>query len=153
MATPKRLGADPRLNGWAFRKMSAIERFGAHYEPEPMSGCWLWTGRLDTDGYGGFRVNNRMIRAYRFAYETFVGPIRSETVDHRCRVRSCVNPAHLRLASSRDNTLCGNGITAQLARQTTCKRGHEFTVKVRADGRLRRQCDVCRSAAQGGTNG
>lgn len=58
--------------------------------------CWLWTGRLDKDGYGRITVNQRPGRAHRVAYETFVGAIpEGMEIDHLCRVRHCVKPDHL----------------------------------------------------------
>ena len=73
--------------------MTAEELFWTKVEPEPNSGCWLWTGYTNRDGYGCFR---RDLLAHRFAYELYRGAIPAGlTLDHTCRVRSCVNPAHL----------------------------------------------------------
>lgn len=62
--------------------------------------CWIWTGAL-ASGYGTFRTpdpvnrRGRLVRAHRFAYELVVGPIPDGLeLDHLCRVRACVNPAH-----------------------------------------------------------
>lgn len=43
--------------------------------PEPNSGCWLWTGRLHSDGYGQIRRSPRILLAHRVAYEAKNGPI------------------------------------------------------------------------------
>ncbi len=48
------------------------------------------------------------------------------TLDHLCRVRNCVNPAHLEPVTHRENTLRGDGVTAINARKTSCHRGHPF---------------------------
>lgn len=59
--------------------------------------CWLWRGWINAKGYGHFGVNNRLtVKAHRWSYEQLVGPIpHGLTLDHLCRVRNCVNPAHL----------------------------------------------------------
>src|SRR5262245_28915102 len=65
-------------------------------EPEPNSGCLLWTGRISGQGYGGINVDGKPLRAHRLAYELAHGPIPPGlTLDHLCRVRTCVNPDHL----------------------------------------------------------
>jgi hypothetical protein len=81
-----------------------IQRFEQSYEPEPMSGCWLWTGGYVGDGYGKFWHSGRTVRAHRWAWEHFRGPIADGLlVLHRCDVSSCVNPAHLFLGTTLDN--------------------------------------------------
>lgn len=95
-------------------------------------GCWLWTGTFGSAGYGmlsrGGGRGARSVGAHRAAYELMVGPIPAGLqIDHLCRVRACVNPAHLELVTVRENVLRGEGITARNKRATHCKRGHEFT--------------------------
>jgi hypothetical protein len=67
--------------------------------------CWLWTGTLDTKGYGQFWDGQVIARAPRFAYEFLVDAIpEGLTIDHLCRVVACVNPAHLEPVTSEENT-------------------------------------------------
>lgn len=74
--------------------------------------CWLWTATITRDGYGQFWVSGKMVRAHRFSWELVNGPIPEGTqVDHRCHVRRCVNPAHLRLVTHKQN--CENRDGAQ----------------------------------------
>lgn len=81
-----------------------IERFMAKIELSP-DGCWLWTAFVTTWGYGQFGTSNgRSVAAHRWSYEHHVGSIpEGRLVDHICQVRHCVNPAHLRLASKKQN--------------------------------------------------
>lgn len=66
--------------------------------------CWLWTAATDDDGYGRFWFNGRMVQAHRYAYERYVGVIPDGVgLDHKCRVRHCVNPAHLRPGGQVEN--------------------------------------------------
>lgn len=93
----------------------------ARIEPEPMSGCWLWSRKhLDNQGYA--RLHNRL--AHRIVYRAIAGAIRSQALDHTCRVRSCVNPAHLRQVTHRENILAPGalGPTKQNADKAACPR-------------------------------
>ena len=68
------------------------------------SGCWLWTGTKLTTGYGQIVNHRKCFKVHRVAYELFVGPIPDGMqIDHICHVRLCVNPAHLRLATNKQN--------------------------------------------------
>ena len=107
----------------------AIERFEKLYIPEPNSGCWLWLGFLDKKGYPYFApTKSKMIQAYRWSYEYFNASISAGLEpDHKCRVRSCVNPNHLEAVTHRENVFRGNSICAIYARKTHCKNGHPIT--------------------------
>lgn len=93
----------------------AIARFEASYVPEPNTGCWLWLGGHTPAGYGQIWYSGRQGYAHRFAYELFRGPIPSGyDIDHLCRQRACVNPAHLEPVTHLVNVrrgLVGQGCT------------------------------------------
>lgn len=68
-------------------------------------GCWLWIGRRDRYGYGKFRVDGVERTAHRVVYEHLVGPVPDDLeLDHLCRIRLCVNPAHLEPVTHLENT-------------------------------------------------
>ena len=76
------------------------ERFWA--KVDKTDDCWLWTANRTNAGYGHFWLDRRMVLAHRFAYELLIGPIPDGlTLDHLCRVRACVNPAHLEAVTNR----------------------------------------------------
>ena len=110
-------------------------------------GCWPWTAHTTGCGYGYFydpAVQRKEV-AHRWAYKAVVGPIpEGLDLDHLCRVRHCVNPDHLEPVTRRENLLRGIGLPAQRAKQTHCKRGHEFTsVNTYITGRGERHCRTC----------
>ena len=91
------------------------------------NGCWVWTGALDRKGYG--RLGGRL--AHRLVYVLLVGDIRDVLeLDHLCRNRACVNPAHLEPVTHTTNVqrgMAGPGNRERLQARSHCKNGHEFT--------------------------
>lgn len=113
------------------------------------SGCVEWTGFLDRDGYGQFRPGGRTsskVRSHRWAFEYFVGPIPDGLVlDHLCRNRACVSPAHLEVVTSQENWLRGDGPARINAGKTHCINNHPLSgdnLYVARDGK--RACKTCR---------
>lgn len=126
--------------------MSLLERFQTKYIPEPNSGCWLWLGALTVGGYGHIFIGNKKTRmAHRVAYELFVKKIpKGLQIDHKCRMRCCVNPDHLEPVTQRENLLRSPiGITAKFARRTHCAQGHLLAERNLISAKNRRRCRIC----------
>jgi hypothetical protein len=93
-------------------------RFMAKVNKDDPSGCWLWTAQIHPEGYGRTTIARRKLYAHRVSYQLFVGPIPDGLeIDHLCRNRACVNPAHLEAVTHRENILRGNGPCAIKHRQ------------------------------------
>lgn len=133
----------------AIRRGDESERFFNKVHPEPNSGCWLWSGAADYQGYGHFYARGKTTQAHRWAYEHSGKIIPNDLcLDHLCRTPSCVNPSHLELVTVRENTLRGIGPSAVSARRSACARGHKYTPEtLHVTSRGWRVCRICRATS------
>lgn len=128
-------------------KISTEERFWSKVRSTLSGECWLWTASVDRDGYGKFgQPDGGWVRAHRWAYEHLVGPIPDRlVVDHLCRVRNCVNPAHLEPV-----TIAENLRRSPARNRTHCSCGHELTPDniYTKPGTNGRECRTCKREAR-----
>ena len=114
--------------------------------PEPNTGCWIWTGSMISSGYGQIwdPGTDKAQLIHRISYQLFHGEITEGLqIDHKCRLRLCCNPDHLRAVTQAENILCGTSVSAINAKKKFCKHGHEFTPENTAYKRRGRQCRTC----------
>ncbi len=110
--------------------------------------CWNWTGSKNQGGYGRFSVLGKHFVAHRWLYEQLYGAVDKKLdLDHLCRNRGCVNPAHLEPVTRKEN--CRRGIARQVAgifnkAKTHCPNKHEYSdsnTYTRKNGS--RKCRIC----------
>jgi hypothetical protein len=126
-------------------------RFWSHVDKS--GSCWVWTGACDPNGYGraGRFVNGSGDYAHRAAYILAGGQIGPGLqLDHLCRNKACVNPAHLEAVSARENILRSPvALAAVNARKSACPQGHPYDAANTywSHGGRHRSCRACRLAA------
>ena len=77
-----------------------VTRLEAKTAYEPNTGCWIFFGCWDKDGYGKISVNDKIVRVHQAAFAALVGRLRrGQEIDHKCTNRACWNPAHLEAVS------------------------------------------------------
>lgn len=83
-------------------KAKDISRFWAKVDKSGV--CWIWIGAVDHRGYGMVKRSGKRIYAHRYSFAVRGMDIPGGMfVDHICRNRSCVNPEHLRVVTTKQN--------------------------------------------------
>ena len=86
-----------------------IERFWAKVDKNGENGCWLWLANKNQTGYGRWRkaYKEKWVFAHRMSFFLTNGelPPIGMVLDHLCEVKSCVNPKHLDVTTSRTNVM------------------------------------------------
>lgn len=105
--------------------------------------CWTWAGKLMKNGYGAYRDKV----AHRQVYEQVAGPIADSCeLDHLCRNRRCVNPAHLEPVPHAENSrrsTAGTVTRARMLDRDHCARNHEWTPENTKQTARQRKCRTC----------
>ena len=111
--------------------------------------CWEWTAEKVHNGYGRFSPKRpaKKIKAHTWAYTALMGPVpEGMELDHLCRNRLCLNPAHLEPVTHRENLMRGDSAAARCARKTHCPKGHAYDAEnTQISRRGDRSCRTCRA--------
>lgn len=147
--------------GVPLNRGTLAERFWQKVDKRGPDDCWPWTASLDSKGYGqiysGHGNKNMQGHSASMLIHGHKLPAGKEW-DHICKDRTCVNPAHLRAVTHREN--CGiysDSPWGKNTRKEKCSKGHPFTddniaviyraqQKPRPDGSKRSgkvRCRVC----------
>lgn len=106
----QRLYKHGRLHVVILRGTSSFTRVMQKVKKE--GGHWIFTGTLCDKGYGHIRNGKKMKMAHRITFENRNGKIKKGLeIDHKCRVRNCVNPLHLEAVTHQVN--CSRGLAGQ----------------------------------------
>ena len=132
----------------------SLDRFNAKIEETET--CWLWTGAIQSRGYGSFGIDGTTYLAHRVAYWLWRGHIDDGlTINHLCGVKRCVNPQHLEAVTQAENNAHARATglapyptqAARNAAKTSCANGHPFTPENTYHGPSGRRCRTCKRAS------
>jgi hypothetical protein len=104
------------------RKIPLEERF-AKWTKRTETGCWIWTGKVDPQGYGQMKYEGRWRKSATVAYEWKKGLVpKGLEVSHLCLTALCVNPDHL-IAETHSENLKRRRPFSRF-KGNVCKKGH-----------------------------
>lgn len=100
------------------------------------TGCWEWTASIDVCGYARIGLRHKSMKAARAMWMVIHGENPKLCILHTCDNRKCVNPDHLWLGTTGDNTrdaakkkrlwMQQPGAYDDRVRATHCNKGHRF---------------------------
>lgn len=133
----------------------------ARVEVDWDTGCWRWTGTVDSWGYGRM-AGNAGAGIHRFMYRETVGEIPDGLdLDHgchnidldcpggtRCLHRRCVNPDHLEPVTRKVNVRRAQTVVRKGGRAGHCNKGHAYDDEnTYVSPKGQRNCRACNRAA------
>lgn len=144
--TPERWNSVPIPERVARRAYERVEKRD--------DGCWISTYSVASHGYAQIgwttAAKTYMVLAHRAAWTHVNGQVPlGMTLDHICKTRRCVNPAHLRMLPNYENARRVAGMDWPIG---YCANGHPNSARVgygdrrKSNGRRRPRtiCGICR---------
>lgn len=133
------------------KDMSYEERF--FQKVNKTDSCWLWTGAVNSKGYGSMMFEGKVTSTHRLSFMWFKEEIpKGMHICHSCDVPACVNPEHLWVGTHSDNMqdmIAKDRHGRSMRTQTHCRRGHEFAIFgfktfTRKNGKVEKYCKECK---------
>jgi hypothetical protein len=75
------------------------------------TGCWLWLGEKNRNGYGRAWWKGQRFMVHRLVWMLLGRPLDDDKIlDHLCSVRNCCNPTHMSAVTHQHNTHRGKAV-------------------------------------------
>lgn len=132
--------------------MTTQEKLNSRLILDEATGCLIWQGARNQEGYGLMQVDKKLKYVHRLALEFKLGrPIAPGMVaDHLCRRSLCCEGTHLEEVTKKENTLRGLSPSASNAVKTECPYGHPYNEENTAYNKSGRLCRTCRKLYKAG---
>lgn len=90
------------------RREDIVRRIMERVSIDPKTECWNWTGPTSGNGRGGgyprMCLDGQTVAVHRVMFTCVEGYVPGKKqIDHTCRNRCCVNPAHLEMVTHKEN--------------------------------------------------
>ena len=131
------------------KNVTAVDRFWERVTVGSENDCWPREAARISGGYTMIRVDGKRVLSHRFSFELHHRKLEAgEKVLHSCDNPPCVNPAHLRAGTQKDNMDDMNGRNRNgHSAKTHCPFGHAYDdLNTYVDPSGRRHCKPCRRA-------
>lgn len=92
------------VSGHNQRMKAGLSLLMKYVSKSDANGCWNWIGLVNRKGYGSVQVRGVKHNAHRAVYLEFGLQIPAGYhLDHICRNKLCVNPAHMEPVTLKEN--------------------------------------------------
>lgn len=127
------------MNAWV-EAAGVADKFWPHVNRDSEDGCWLWTGPVDTKGYG--RMSGLSAHQVAWVLEHDVLPKSGLHLHHTCFTPLCVRVDHLEVLTAVEHRMVHRKAVIRFT-ATHCGRGHAWDEANTYWHEGRRYCRAC----------